>query len=114
MRACSLIPLSEDRNSSVGIVVFCPKGVPVWEGLATLGVYFTGILLRQGAASGNWRRLRFGGRRAECDVQSLFRRLADEHIVRESGKFCGIFSILFKNRWTLVELGSLIFEQNFL
>lgn len=29
----------------------------------------------------------FGGPRPECDVQSVFRRLADEHTIRENGKF---------------------------
>lgn len=83
MHACSLISLNDDMNSSLGIAVFCPKGVPV----STLGIYFDGILLREDAASGKWRHLLFGDPRPECDVQSVFRRLADEHIIRESGKF---------------------------
>lgn len=57
--ACSLIPLNEDMNSSLGITVLCPEGVPVWEALSTLGLYFNSILLREGAASGNWRCLLF-------------------------------------------------------
>lgn len=51
MHACSLISLSEDMNSSVGITGLRPKGIPVQEALSTFGIYFTGILLREG---GNW------------------------------------------------------------
>lgn len=87
MHACSLIPLNEDMNSFLGITVLCPKGVSVWEALSTLGIYFNSILLREGAAIGSWRHLLFGGPRPECDVRSVFRRLADEHTVRENGNF---------------------------
>jgi len=74
-------------SSSLGITVFCPKGVPVWEALSILGISFNGILLREGAASGSWRSLLFGDPRPECDVQSIFRRLAGEHTIRDSGTF---------------------------
>lgn len=96
--------------------MLCPKGVPVWEALSPLGLYFNSILLREGIANGNWRCLLFAGPRPECDEQSVFRGLADEHehAIRENGEFGDGENTSFKNRWTLVELGSLIFKQNFL